>query len=430
MINKIYSQIESLQKIYREYPRVFWNVVAVTFIDRLGGALLFPFFALYLTSKFNIGMTQVGVLFAAFSLSSFGGAALGGALTDRFGRKGVIIFGLVASSLSVLAMGLIDSFQAFFFLALFVGLLTDVAGPAHQAMIADILPEEKRADGFGVLRVAFNLSVVIGPAIGGILAARSYMLLFVADAVVSLLTASLVFLFLPETKPQARPGAPKQTVASTFAGYGQVFRNGAFMLFLGAVALQVFTYMNMNTTLGVYLRDQYAVSESGYGWLLSLNAGMVVLMQFPITRRVSKYPPMLMMAAGTLLYVVGFSMYGFVTTYALFTLAMAILTLGEMVVSPVSQALVASFAPADMRGRYMAVAGLSWGIPFAVGPYLAGLLLDGPHPQALWYAAGAVGTLSALCFLALHVARNRREAREAEAALQENFAPQKGVELL
>jgi MFS family permease len=404
---------QKIVKLYHEYPRTFWVVIAITFIDRIGGSLLFPFFALYITSKFDVGMTEVGVLFAAFSVSSFVGSTIGGALTDRFGRKGIIMFGLIASSFSTVAMGLIDSFQAFFFLALFVGILTDVAGPAHQAMIADILPEEKRADGYGILRVAFNLSVVIGPAIGGLLASRSYLLLFLSDATISLLTVILIAIFLPETKPEAHPDAPRETMVSTFAGYGLVFRDAAFMLFLGAVMLQVFTYMNMNTSLGVYLRNEHGTLESGYGLLLSINAAMVVLMQFPITRRITKYPPMLMMAAGTFLYVIGFSMYGFVSTYALFILAMVIITVGEMIVSPVSQALVASFAPEEMRGRYMAISGFSWGIPFAVGPYLAGLIMDGPQPHLLWYAAGLVGMLATFAFLALYRVRGK-EAEKLE----------------
>lgn len=395
------NTLEKISKIYHEYPRTFWNLVVITFIDRIGGALIFPFFALYLTSKFGVGMTQVGVLFAAFSLSSFGGSAIGGALTDRFGRKGIIIFGLFASSFSALAMGFANSFQIFFFLAFFVGLLGDVAGPAHQAMVADILPEDKRADGYGILRVAFNLSVVIGPAIGGLLAARSYLLLFISDAAISLVTIVLVSLFLPETKPEAHPDAPQQTMAGSFKGYGIVFRNVAFMLFLGAAMLSVFTYMNMNTTLGVYLRNEHGTPESAYGLLLSINAAMVVVMQFPITRRIEKYPPMLMMALGTFLYAIGFSMYGFVSVYWLFVTAMVIITIGEMVVSPVSQALVASFAPEDMRGRYMAVSGISWGIPFAIGPYLAGLIIDGPNPHVLWYIAGAVGVVATLAFLGL-----------------------------
>jgi MFS family permease len=414
------NTLERITKLYHEFPRTFWIVVVVTFIDRLGGSLLFPFFALYITSKFNVGMTDVGVLFAAFSLSSFAGSTIGGALTDRLGRKRIIIFGLIASSFSTVAMGLIGSFEAFFMLALFVGILSDVAGPAHQAMVADILPEEKRADGYGIIRVAFNLSVVIGPAVGGLLAARSYLLLFLSDAVISLLTVFLIAIFLPETKPAAHPDAPKESMGSTFAGYGRVFRDTMFMLFLGAVMLEVFTYMNMNTSLGVYLRNEHGIIESGYGYLLSLNAAMVVLMQFPITRRIEKLPPMLMMAFGTFLYAVGFSMYGYVSTYAWFMVAMVVITIGEMIVAPVSQALVASFAPEDMRGRYMAVSGFSWGIPFAVGPYLAGLIIDGPAPFLLWYAAGLVGILSTLGFLALHRARGKYTATKS---LPEAAAP-------
>jgi MFS family permease len=123
-MNKVASMLndtvkKNIKTLY-EYPRTFWIVIAITFIDRIGGSLLFPFFALYITSKFNVGMTEVGVLFAAFSVSSFAGSTIGGALTDRFGRKGIIMFGLIASSFSTVAMGLIGSFHAFFFLALFV----------------------------------------------------------------------------------------------------------------------------------------------------------------------------------------------------------------------------------------------------------------------------------------------------------------------
>ena len=108
------NRMNKLRAVYNEYPRTFWTLILITFIDRIGGSMLFPFFALYLTKRFDIGMTQVGVLFAAFSVSSFTGSMLGGALTDRFGRKKIIIFGLIASSVSTLAMGLVNSVAHFF----------------------------------------------------------------------------------------------------------------------------------------------------------------------------------------------------------------------------------------------------------------------------------------------------------------------------
>jgi MFS family permease len=398
----IQNQRRQLAGIYHEYPRPFWTLIGVTFIDRLGGALLFPFFALYITSKFGVGMTQVGMLFAVFSISSFIGSFLGGALTDRMGRKGLLIFSLITSSLSAVALGLVDSLEAFFILAIVVGILTDTGGPAYQAMVADLLPEEKRTQGYGIIRVAANLAFTIGPAIGGLLASRSYLLLFIADAIISLISAGIVFFYLPETKPEVQPGAPSQSLGGTFRGYLRVFQDKIFMMFIAACVLMGLVYMNMHTTLGVYLRDIHDVPEAGYGVLLSMNALLVVVFQFPITRRIKGKPPMLMMALGTTLYAIGFVMYGFVTAFAMFLLAMVVITLGEMLVAPVSQALTAKMAPVDMRGRYMAVFGFSWGIPFAVGPILAGLIIDNADPRLLWFAAGLVGILAVAGFLWLY----------------------------
>lgn len=389
-------------KIYREYPRTFWMMIFVNFVDRLGGSLLFPFFALYITKKFDVGMTQVGGLFAIFFVSSFIGAFPGGALTDRFGRKGIIIFSLIATSFSTLLMGFVNAFQFFLLVAFISGIFTDVGGPAYEAVFMDVLSPEKRASGFGIRRVAFNLAVVIGPVIGGFIAARSYLALFVIDAIVSSIVALMVFWMIPETKPTSPEGTEQESTAQSFKGYLQVLRDGKFMAFTFVCLLVWFAYMNMNTTLGVFLRDQHGLPESGYGWIISINAAMVVLFQFSISRQTEKNPPMLMMAVGSFFVAFGLFLYGVVSTFLLFVVAMAILTVGEMVTIPIAQAVVASFAPEEMRGRYSFIYGNSWGISFAVGPYLAGLILDNYDPNLLWYACGIVGMIAVLGFLALH----------------------------
>lgn len=400
--------LAKINAIYHEYPRVFWIVVAINFIDRLGGSLLFPFFALYVTQKFDVGMSTVGGLFAIWSISSFVGGFLGGALTDRLGRKKMIVFSLVATSVTVLALGLVNRLEVFFLVGFVSGIFTDIGWPAYDAMIADILPEEKRAQGYGIIRVAFNLAVVIGPVIGGFLAARSYLALFIVDVVISLISASIILVAIPETKPEAKPGTVPESVGSSFGGYLRVFRNGYFTLFCLASIFMAFVYMNMNTTLGVYLRDSHNVPESGYGWILSLNAAMVVLFQFWITRKLEEKPQLLMIAVGVSLYAIGFAMYGFVSSFWLFLTAMAVVTIGEMIAVPVTQAVVAKFAPEDMRGRYMAVYGYSWGIAYAVGPYLAGTIMDNFNPNWLWYACGIIGTIAALGYLALHWKMGKR----------------------
>ncbi len=412
------TQFIRAKQVYAEYPRTFWTLVVVTFIDKLGGFLLFPFFALYITKKFEVGMTEVGILFALFSASSFVGSFIGGALTDRIGRRSMIIFSLLTSAFSTLAMGFVNSLQAFYVIAIVSGVFTDTGGPAYNAIVGDLLPEGKRATGFGILRVAFNISAAIGPAIGGLLASRSYLALFVTDAIISTLVAIIVYFTIPETKPEPTPGVEPATMAQSFKGYLVVFRDGAFVLFMLASTLAWMTYMNMNTTMGVFLRDARGISEAGYGALISLNAVMVVALQFWITRKLEGYPAMLMMAAGTLLFSFGFVMYGIFEQYTWFMLAMAIITVGEMITVPIANAEVINFAPEDMRGRYSAVYGLAWGLPFMIGPYLAGLLMDNYNPVWLWYACGICGTLAAISFLLLHRMRTPANGTDKPTAKQ------------
>ncbi len=412
MLKRRYRKVKAL---IDEYPRSFWTLVIAVFIDRLGGSILFPFFTLYLTRKFDVGMTTVGIIFGIFSITGIIGSTIGGALTDRVGRKSMLIFGLLASALSSLWIGSVDELQVFFIGAIFVGFFSNIGGPAHQAMVADLLPEEQRAEGFGIIRVTFNLAVVIGPAIGGFLAAQSYLSLFIADAIASTIVAGIIFFKLPETHAKITD-QEKEAMVATFRGYGKVLRDNAFMLFWVASLLTAMVYVQMNSTLAVYLRDTHGVMEQGFGLILSMNALIVVLFQFPVTRRVSKQPPFSVLARGALLYAVGFAMYGFVSDYGMFLIAMIIITIGEMYIAPVGQALVAKFAPEDMRGRYMAFFGFSWAIPFATAPLLAGLVMDNLDPRLVWIFAGICGILATGMYWMKHVKKEREQEAPAPAA--------------
>lgn len=405
--------IERLRSTYHDYPSNFWVLVGASFIDTIGRTAMIPFFALYVTQRFNVGMTEAGILFAIFSIAGFFGNMIGGALTDRLGRKSIILFGLVVSALSSLAMGLVNSLQAFYILAAVVGVLSDVAGPAHGAMVADMLPEAKRAEGFGVLRVGANLAWVIGPSLGGLLAAYSYLWIFVADAVASTITAVIVYRLLPETRPETHAVAERETMGQTFRGYGTPLTDRPFVAFLVVSALMNLVYLQMYSTLSVFLRDEHGVSPREYGLLMSLNALTVVFFQFWLTRRLRPYRPMVLMAVGAVLYMIGFTLYGFVGALWLFAAAMLVITFGEMIVIPTAQALVSRLAPEDKRGRYMAVFGLSWGISSTIGPWGAGVILDNYNPNWVWYLCGILAAFSVAGFLVLDARTRKRLVSEA-----------------
>ncbi|MCL4270015.1 MAG: MFS transporter [Anaerolineales bacterium] len=401
-----------LNKLYNEFPRRFWIIVLTFFIDSIGGTLLFPFFSLYITDRFNVGMTEAGMVLAMFSIFGIIGNMIGGALTDRFGRRKLILFGLIFSALSTLTLGFVNSLAVLFPLAAFIGLLSDIAGPAHQAMMADILDEKQRQEGFGLMRVIRNLAWIIGPSIGGFLANRSFMLLFIIDAIVSCVVAALFYFLMPETKPQhheADNPQPHESLLQTIAGYGVVLKDFAFMAFVVAAILMGAVYQQMYNSLSVYLRDNHSIDPQGYGFLMTTSAITVILFQFWVSRNIKHRPPFLIMAAGTLFYMLGFSMFGFVTAYWLFMSAIVVITIGEMLIMPTSQTLAANFAPEAMRGRYMAIFGLTWLLPSTFAPMLAGLILDNLNPNLLWYVGGVLCAVAALAFYALHLKLGKQE---------------------
>ena len=394
--------LNTLKAQFNAFPRTFRILVAATFIDRLGGGLIFPFLALYVAQRFNVGMTQIGLLFGTWSISSLVGSTIGGALADKFGRKFILIFGLLFSAGSALFMGFVNDFRVFYLVAIFAGVFSDIGHPAQQAMVADLLKGDQRAEGFSLLRVVANLAVTIGPAIGGLLAGVSYLLLFILDAFASTITAVIVLKAIPETKPERSVEIPAESFLTTLAGYSKVIKDRFFVAFIFVSIIMIIVYAQMYSTLSVFLFKVHDISAKGFGFIMSMNAAMVVVFQFWITRKIKKYQPMLLMITATILYGIGFSMYGFVGTFGLFMIAMAIITIGEMIHIPTSQALVSYFAPEDMRARYMAAFGFSWAIPNAVAPTLAGLIMDNYDPRLVWYLAGLLSLVAAAGFIFLY----------------------------
>jgi MFS family permease len=401
----------NINKVYNEFPRLFWVVVLARFIDALGGTILFPFFSLYVTQKFGVGMMQAGILLGINSFFALGGSMVGGALADKFGRKNLILFGLVLSALSSLSLGLVDSIQMMYPLIVVVGLLVSVANPAHEAMLADILPEAKRQEGYGILRVAFNYAWIVGTAMGGFIAARSFFALFVIDAVVSCIVAALIFRLLPETKPRGKEEAGQRELSlwETMKGYRVVLRDLAFMGFVVSGMLALVVYIQQYGSLAVYLRDTHGIDSRGYGVILAITGLEVVLFQFWISRLVRYRPPFLIMMLGAVVFAAGVFLYGIVSGFVMFVLAAIIVCIGEMLYFPTSQVVVAGFAPKQMRGRYMAVAGFVTSVPNAIGPGIAGYILDNYDPHLLWYIGGLLCVLSAVGFFALHLRLGAQE---------------------
>lgn len=394
--------IRRMQASLAEYPGQFWLLMTASFIDMLGGFLIFPFFSLYFTEKFNVGLARVGLIYGIWAGAGIVGRAAGGALADRAGRKQMVVAGLVMSSLTSLALALVSDFFWVYIACAFGGLFATMGGPARQAMVADVLPEGQYAEGYGILRVVANIAFAIGPAVGGLLASVSYALLFFLDATTSLLAALFVVRFLRESQSV---GSAKrvsgQSVGAVIRGYASALLDvklAAVIILGGLIGL---SYFQWYFAVPVFMRDAHSMPPQYYGSLMGFAGVLVVLFQLPITRKSKRLGPMPLMAIGSAFLALGFGMFVFISALYQFVLAFAIITVGEMVYFPTQQSIVAKLAPEDMRARYMATAGLAFSLPNIIGPSLGGLLLDRTDPTLLWYLAGLTCVLAGVGYTLL-----------------------------
>jgi MFS family permease len=414
-----------------EYPHQFWTLFWGTLIFSAGNGLIFPFLSLYLNGTLSFSMTEVGVMYVTVAVITAVSQIVGGTLVDRIGRKPVMVFGLIGGVIPTVAMGFSGDILigatgptrllVVAILVILFGLTGGVYGPAASAMVADLVESEKRTKAYSLLRIVQNIGIALGPAVGGFIATRSYLVLFLCAALGSLVYGILAVILVRETLPNLEPESKSMPPSqSTDGGYTAIFMDRIFITFCILYLVSILIYAQMNTTLPVYLKQSFGVKESEYGLLMSLNAVMVVFFQFPLSSWINRYEKGNMMAVGVLLFAIGFGMFAFVAAMPLFFLAQAIWTTGEMVTTPISQAFAADIAPNSMRGRYLGFYSLIWGIASGIGPLLGGLVMDHMGGKYIWYAAILFNTLVMFGFFLFNRRMKSAAAQTSPGSLSES----------
>ncbi|HEX7588183.1 MAG TPA: MFS transporter [Anaerolineae bacterium] len=388
-----------MNNLVADFPRQFWILFGGTLINQIGSGMVFPFLTLYLHQRLSLSMTSVGVILSVWAISGLVGSLVGGSLTDQFGRKRLMVFSLGATAVGLVAFGFADALPSSIAAVVFVGFVSAMFQPARDAMVADLVGPDKRPQAYGLLRVVANLGIGIGPAIGGFLASRSYLLAFLASGSATGLFFLITLSQMRETMPAAAPR--HKANAGAPGNFAVVLRDRRFVLFCVATALAVVAYSQMMTVLPVYMKDQFGLGESFYGWVMTTNALMVVALQFPITRSTQRLARFPLIALGAVLYAAGVASVALGTTFWHFVVSMAILTLGEMIIVPTATAVTADLAQPQVRGRYMGALALTWNLGFGIGPILGGIITDQIAPRALWPMMGSAALAGAFILLLL-----------------------------
>lgn len=370
-----------------------------TFIT-IGFSIALPFLALYLHDERGLPMSLVGTIFLVGGLCTAGTNLIGGMLSDRFGRRRLLLMVSGASIFANAVLALLAGISApVWAIALVYVLSRGTMGtmqPTIAAIVADLSPKDRLTESYALIRVGGNVGFALGPALGGYLMGFiSYGWLLSISALTCIIVTVLLYFFLRESFVGSEE---RVDFRSTLA----VAEDRPFLVFTIFGILLVLSMAHLGSTLSVFAVDRLGFSTAQYGLLLTTNGIMVSLSQYPVAYGVNKLTKANGLILGSLLYVFGYFTMGWVTSFNWAVLSIVIITAGEVTFSPITSAVVAESAPPDKRGRYMGFFALSQTLGFSLSPLFGGVLLDifPTEPRLLWGIIAAGGVVAAVGFYA------------------------------
>ena len=380
-----------------QYPSEFWLLFWGVFINRITASMIWSFLTVYMFQTLGVPLTTITLLFPLRAISSIISTAIVSPIMDRTGRKGVIIFGLIASGLVFFAMAIVTTLPAWAIVITAFGAVLPIYNIGVNTMVAYIIPQARRAPAYALIRTVSNAGIAIGPIIGGILAVISFQLVFMLTGASYIILAILTIIFISETIPDA----PKTKHNIFDTGYGFILQDMRFVSFIGMYFLLLMAYSHMFSLLPVYVSENYGLAENQYSLMITVNAVLVVFFQYFVTRYSERFDDFRVMTLGAMIYAIGLFSFAFGSELWHFMLSVGIVTIGELIVVPTATTLVANIAPDDMRARYLGLLSLGYPIGSGIGPVVGGFLNDALAPVAMWYGAGTMAVIGTIGFFIL-----------------------------
>lgn len=378
-------------------PRDLWILSAASLINR-AGTMVLPFLVLYLTREQGWSAPRAGLALAVYGAGSIIAAPLAGRLSDRIGPLPIMRWSLILTGLLLLAYPFVTGFAGVIAITLAWAVASEAFRPASLALIADIVTPEQRKPAYALTRLAINLGMSVGPAAAGFIAAKSFTLIFVVDAITTII-AGLVLFFTPlESVRHVPQGGP---LAGPIAQLRRVLvlDDRRYLLFLGALFLTGVVFFQHEGALPLFLVEDLGLSPAFYGMLFTVNTVMIVFMEVPLNAATSHWPHRRALAIGAFLFAAGSGMFVFANGPAVIVAGVMIWTVGEMMLFPQASAYVADIAPPHRRGEYMGAYSLSFSFAFAFAPWAGTATFAAFGAVTLWVAVFIVGCISALMML-------------------------------
>ena len=385
-----------MQTLFIKYINTFrglsnevWWLALITLINR-AGTMVIPFLSLYLTKSLNFSLSDVGWIMTAFGLGSVIGSWLGGKLTDKIGFYKVMVFSLFISGLFFILLQFLTSFTSFWIGIFLVMLVSDMFRPAMFVALNSYSKPENKTRTVTLIRLAINLGFSAGPAIGGIIIiTMSYGGLFWIDGITCMLAALVLLKVLHPKKAKTLDNLKIENPQSAY-------QDKVFLLFLGAMVLFGIVFLQYFSTMPLYYKDAHYLSELEIGLLLGLNGFLIFVFEMPLIKWLenSRFTKSGLMLTGALLTGLSFLVLNMTSWAGVLIIGMLLMTFGEMIAFPFSNAFAMERAKKGNPGEYMALYSISFSIAHIFG-HNAGLqLVDALGFDKTWYLAALLAGFS------------------------------------
>jgi MFS family permease len=373
-------------------PPKIWIHFAATLVNRMG-SMAIPFLVLYLTKDVGFTAERAGLMLSVYGAGSLVVSPFLGRLADRVGHVRMMKASLLSSGLVMMAYPLARTMGQVIAVTVALAVTAEAFRPSSMSVLTDLAPPEQRKAAFAVNRLAINLGMSVGPAVGGYLAEISFPAIFRVDGSTSLLAFGVLvmtgFRVAEHALSAGRDGAtaPRSRPA---------YKDLQLLGFLAASVPLAAVFFQHEGALPLDVVRDLGIPASFFGWMFTINTILIVLFEVRLNFATSHWPHRRSLFLGALFIAAGFGAMAFCRTWYAIAGTVVVWTIGEMILLPSMSNFVAELAPADRRGEYMGLYSMSWGLAFAIGPWLGTLVLERYGRVTLWGGAFVVAALAAV----------------------------------
>ncbi|TXI63415.1 MAG: MFS transporter [Flavobacterium sp.] len=382
---------------FRGFSREIWILTLITFINR-AGTMVLPFLSKYLKEDLHFSYSQVGWIMVSFGCGSILGSWLGGKLSDKIGFYKIMIFSLLTSGFAFFGLQFVKSFEGLLIAMFLIMTVADMFRPAMFVSLGAYAKPENRTRALTLVRLAINLGFAAGPALGGLLIMSvGYKGLFWVDGTSCILAILIFWIKVKEKKKSKYTDKEHPGEVLTHS----VFKDTPFWIFLIGTLITGILFFQLFTTIPLYHKEQFNLSEFQTGLLLTLNGILVFFLEMPIVSYIEKHKinKLKVITYGCLAMAISIYLLLVNNWAGILIIMMIFMTFAEMFAFPFSNSFAMSRAPKGHEGRYMAIFTMSYSLAHILSAKTGMEIIDRFSYQTNWFFMGTLGIIGVLLFI-------------------------------